>query len=333
LKKIVPYVLISLAIFTIIIVLPATLVSFFDDGKAIVKSEKEKKKISIDYENQIVVSVFRTQKNRVEEVPLEEYVTGVVATEMPANFELEALKAQALTARTNIILSKINGLNSKDSDVSDTTKDQVYKNKEELKTVWGKDFSWKYKKVSDAVEATKGEILTYNEKPITASFFSTSNGRTENSEEYWSTAMPYLRSVDSPWDLNSPKYQNRISVSVTDFEKKLNIKLPNSKNVGTIKKKTSGGRIAEFIISGKTFTGREIREKLGLKSTDFSMSRNGAEIVIDTKGYGHGVGMSQYGANGLASQGKKYLDIINHYYQGVQISKLDSMDAVAVLMK
>lgn len=332
-KKFIPYILISLVIFTVIIVLPATLVSVFNKEKINVKPKKEKVTIIKSKDKEIVVSVFRAQKNRVEEVSLEEYVTGVVATEMPADFELEALKAQALTARTNIILSKIKGLNAKDSDVSDTTKDQVYKNKEELKTVWGNDFVWKYKKVSEAVEATKGEILTYNDKPITASFFSTSNGRTENSEEYWSTAMPYLRSVDSTWDLNSPKYKTQISVSVTDFEKKLNIKLPNSKNVGTIKKKTSGGRIAEFIIAGKSFTGREIREKFGLKSTDFMMSRNGNDIVIETKGYGHGVGMSQYGANGLATEGKKYSDIINHYYQGVQISKLDKIAEIALLMK
>lgn len=328
-----PYVLISLAIFAVIIVLPATLVYVFNEEKPIVNTEKESKTTNIENDKEIIVSVFRTQKNRVEDVPLEEYVMGVVATEMPADFEIEALKAQALSARTNIILSKINGVNSIDGDVSDTTTDQVYKSTEELKTIWGKDFPWKIKKIKEAVEVTKGEILTFNEKPITASFFSTSNGRTENSEEYWSTALPYLRSVDSPWDLNSPKYQTQVSMNVSDFEKKLNIKLPNSKNVGTINKRTTGGRISEFVINGKKYTGREIREKLGLKSTDFSMTRNGNEIIIQTKGYGHGVGMSQYGANGLAIEGKKYSDIVHYYYQGVQISKMDSISEVALLKK
>ena len=332
-KKSIPYVLIAVTIFVSIIILPTILVSVFDKEKVDLKVDNNKKMADKVNDSEVLVSVFRTKSNKVDEVPLEEYVMGVVASEMPADFEIEALKAQALSARTNIVLSKINGIKSGKGEVSDSTSDQVYKSKEELKAIWGNDFTWKITKIQKAVKATNGQILTYNGSPITASFFSTSNGHTENSEEYWSTALPYLKSVESPWDLDSPKYQAQTSVSVSNFEKKLNVKLSSAINVGIVKKKTIGGRIAEIEISGKLFTGRKIREELGLRSTDFSFTRNGKEIIVHTKGYGHGVGMSQYGANGLATDGKKYSDIIFYYYQGVQITKIDSLAEVALIKK
>ncbi|MDF2536545.1 MAG: stage sporulation protein [Bacillales bacterium] len=332
-KKCVPYFLIAATIFISIIILPTILVSVFEKEKVDLKVDDNKKTVDKGNDSEVLVSVFRTKSNKIEEVPLEEYVMGVVSSEMPADFEIEALKAQALSARTNIVLSKLNGVKSGKGEVSDSTSDQVYKSEEELKVIWGNDFTWKNTKIKEAVEATNGQILTYNGNPITASFFSTSNGRTENSEEYWSTALPYLKSVESPWDLDSPKYQAQTAISVSNFEKKLNVKLSSATNVGIIKKKTIGGRIAEIEISGKLFTGRKIREELGLRSTDFSLTRNGKEIIVQTKGYGHGVGMSQYGANGLATDGKKYMDIISYYYQGVQISKIDSLAEVALIKK
>lgn len=269
------------------------------------------------------VAVFRTATNSVEKLQLEEYVEGVVASEMPAEFEEEALKAQALTARTYIVNHLLNSKNDQvpqNADVSDTVNHQVYKNKQELKMLWGNDYGWKMKKIKEAVEATKGEILTYNGKPINASFFSTSNGYTENAEEYWSNSVPYLKSVKSPWDADSPKFKGRKVIDVHEFQQKLNIHLETSNDVGTITKRTSGKKVAEVSIAGKTFTGREIREKLGLQSTDFTWERKGDNIIISTKGYGHGVGMSQYGANGMAKEGKNYEDIVLHYYQGISIS-------------
>lgn len=273
------------------------------------------------------VSVLRTGYNKVENLPLEEYVVGVVASEMPADFEEEALKAQALTARTYIVgeLTKNkNEMLPKGANVTDTIKHQVYKNKEELKKIWGKDYDWKIKRVTKAVKATEGEVLIHNNKPITAAFFSTSNGFTENSSDYWEDEVPYLKSVESPWDKKSPKFTDQKTIPISEFEKKLGVNLDNSKDVGTIISRTAGKRISKVNINGKEFSGREIREKLDLRSSDFSWVRKGDKIVISTKGYGHGVGMSQYGANGMAQEGKTYKDIVHHYYDSVEISNVSS---------
>ncbi|WP_334110123.1 stage II sporulation protein D, partial [Anoxybacillus sp.] len=159
----------------------------------------------------------------------------------------------------------------------------------------------------------------YNNEPIEAAFFSTSNGYTENSEAYWQNAFPYLTSVESPWDEQSPKFYEQVTFSVREFEQRLGVTLPKDGSVGKVIARTPGKRVALVDINGKQLTGREVREKLQLKSTDFTWTRQGHNIVITTKGYGHGVGMSQYGANFLAKQGKTYKDIVTYYYQGVRI--------------
>lgn len=272
----------------------------------------------------VQVSVFRTSKNEIEKLPLEQYVVGVVASEMPADFEHEALKAQSLTARTYIVrhlLAEKNISLPKGADVGDTQLHQVYKNDEDLKKIWGSDYNWKINKIRKAVYETKGQIIVYNNQPITAAYFSTSNGYTENSEYYWTNAIPYLKSVASPWDLQSPKYSDKKVLTVKEFEQKLGVKLNNSAKIGEIVSRTPGNRVAKVNISGKEFTGREIREKLELRSTDFTWERKGDQIIITTKGFGHGVGMSQYGANGMAKEGKTYKEIIQYYYKGVEITE------------
>ncbi len=263
----------------------------------------------------------------MEKLPLEEYVTGVVASEMPAEFAKEALKAQALTARTYIVKQMMSDEKIKlpeDAIVADTEFFQVYKSDEELKKMWGPDYSRKIKKIEEAVQETSGQILTYEGTPIDATFFSTSNGFTENSEAIWMNSLPYLKSVESPWDKNSPKFSGQKVLSIAEFESKLGVKLAGTGNIGEVKEFTAGKRVAKVDISGKEISGKDIREKLGLMSTDFTWERKGDKIVINTQGYGHGVGMSQYGANGMAEEGKKYQDIVQYYYQGVEITASDS---------
>jgi stage II sporulation protein D len=270
----------------------------------------------------VEVSVYRSKSGEVERLPIEHYVVGVVASEMPAEFEIEALKAQSLAARTYIVkqllsdqeFGLVNG-----ADISDTVSQQVYKNEQELKDLWGPDFQQKMEKIRKAVYETRGQIIVFENQPITAAYFSTSNGYTENAEDYWSNAFPYLKSVESPWDVDSPKFNGEKVIAVTDFEKQLGVKISGSQ-IGEIVEWTKGHRVAKVRIGGKEFSGREIREKLGLQSTDFTWEKKGTDIVIRTKGYGHGVGMSQYGANGMAKEGKTYEDIIRHYYQGAEIT-------------
>jgi stage II sporulation protein D len=323
--KIKPIVVLAAILFAVTLMIPSLLVLPFMEkttGKLGEELADTKVQVTTDTNQPAVeVAVYRVGQEKIEKLPLEEYIVGVVAAEMPADFELEALKAQALTARTYFayLMSGEKMGVPEGADVTDTENHQVYKNNEELKALWKADYQWKIDKIKEAVAATSGQILTYDGSPIYAAFFSTSNGYTENSEDYWSSPRPYLKSVESPWDVNTEKFNGQKIVSVAEFEKKLGVSLASGAQVGKIIEKTKGNRVGKVDINGKVLTGKEIREKLELKSSDFTWERKGDSIVINTKGYGHGVGMSQYGANGMAQAGKTYKDIVQHYYNGAQI--------------
>jgi stage II sporulation protein D len=339
-KKIKPLIVLVSFLFALVLIIPAVLVLPFADDKASGKLGENVTQVTEDADPTadaaVEVAVYRSTLGQIENVSLEDYLVGVVAAEMPADFEEEALKAQALTARTYIVKKLL----TKDkigvpdgAEVTDTQIHQVYYSDAQLRENWKKDYEWKKKKVQDAVRATSGMILTYNGEVIDASFHSTSNGYTENSEDYWSNELPYLRSVSSPWDTNSPKFSDQKVVSVAEFESKLGVKIGSSTTIGTIVDRTAGKRVAKVDFNGKVLTGKEIREKLELRSSDFSWERKGGNIVITTKGFGHGVGMSQYGANGMAAEGKNYQDIVKHYYQGIEISSAESMFATITAQK
>jgi stage II sporulation protein D len=330
-----PFIVLAAVLFAVTLVVPALLVIPFTEGtvsgklgEELKQDAKTEKTAETPQGPAIEVGVYRLAQKKIETVPLEDYIVGVVASEMPAEFEKEALKAQALAARTFIVEQMLNE-NKTDLPegalVYDTVVHQVYKNENELKQVWGPDYKWKIQKVREAVNETRGQILTFDGSPITASFFSTSNGFTENSEAIWPNSVPYLKSVESKWDLQSPKFNGREVFTVQEFEKKLGVKLPNDSTIGNVTERTAGQRVAKVEINGKVVSGKDIREKLGLKSTDFTWERKGDNIIINTEGYGHGVGMSQYGANGMASEGKNYKEIVSHYYQGVEIATSDQL--------
>lgn len=326
-----PFIVLTSILFVMVLMIPTLLVMPFTDkvsGKLAEELQNKQQVQTSVTESPIDVAVYRANKDVIENIPLEEYVVGVVASEMPAEFEEEALKAQALAARTFILRYLLAGEKigtPEGADVTDTVNHQVYKGYEELKVQWDEpgEYEANIKKITEAVKATAGQILTYNNEPITASFFSTSNGKTENSEEYWQNEYPYLRSVDSPWDIDTPKFLKQVSLSVADFQNKLGVQLGADGTVGKITARTTGNRVDTVEINGKQLTGREVREKLKLQSSDFSWERKGDNIVITTKGYGHGVGMSQYGANGMALEGKKHSDIVAHYYKGVEIGSAE----------
>ncbi|MFJ7977745.1 stage II sporulation protein D [Peribacillus sp. NPDC096379] len=321
-----PIITLFLTVAFVTLMIPALLVLPFskdkEGGKLSEAVEQPIENVDTTEVSGVDVAVYRSAEEEIQTIPLESYVVGVVATEMYADFELEALKAQSLAARTYIVdlllTDNVVGV-PKGADVTDTELHQVYRNDAELKKSWGSDYTWKIKKIKDAVNATKGQILTYDGKPITASFFSTSNGYTENSEDIWTSAYPYLKSVASPWDKSSPKFYNNETISVADFQKRLGVKLPAGNEIGTVKARTKGNRVSKVVIAGKELTGVEVRDSLGLKSTDFTWERKGKNIIITTRGFGHGVGMSQYGANGMAIEGKKSDEIVKYYYQGVTI--------------
>ncbi len=281
------------------------------------------------------VRVYLSDSGSVEKVPIETYVMGVLAGEMPIDFELEALKAQAIAARTYIVrrlASGDNELASRGADVGDTVRHQVYVSKKELAGRWsGEEKEANLAKLEQAVRETKGLVVTYKGEPIEAVFFSTSNGFTENSEEYWALALPYLRSVDSPWDKElSPRYEQQATFKVSRFYSAMGLsgKAASAKNPSMkVTARTDGNRIKSLSINGKTFTGREVRERLGLASSEFGWKIGKGSITFTTYGLGHGVGMSQWGANGLAKEGGSAADILLHYYTGTKVEQASKLPA------
>lgn len=264
--------------------------------------------------------IEKNNKNNIsikEENPLmESYIIGVVAAEMPASFEKEALKAQAVAART-YAYRQVGNSAFKPEDIG-----QAYITADEMKERWGNSFESNYKKISEAVAETKNEIMTYDGEPILAAFHSTSGGVTESSENVWEQKLSYLTSVDSHEDEKAPGFLSETRFSKEDFIKKFSgrgaVFSDNIQNDISITKRTAADYVAEMEIGKKIFKGTQIREILSLRSSNFTVSFNGDEIIFTTKGYGHGAGMSQYGANFMAASGDDYKKILSHYYYGVE---------------
>lgn len=275
--------------------------------------------IKFKYITNNTIRVKDEKTNKITTLPFEEYIKGVVAGEMPATFELEALKAQAVASRS-YAMYQMTATKDKDYDVTNTTQNQVYLTDEELKTNWKDEYNQKMNKIKTAIQETTGEYLTYNGQIVNAMFFSTSTGKTENSEEVFVSALPYLRSVDSKWDEESPAFTDTYTFDLKDFYTKLNLPYNEKLNI-EITEKTSTGRIKKLKINNQELNGRDIATKLSLRSNYFSITQNNNKVTINTKGFGHGVGMSQYGANGMAKEGYKYDQILKHYYQNTEIKK------------
>lgn len=271
--------------------------------------------VSEPIDNNIYVSVRRGD-GRVVSLELEDYVTGVVGAEMPALFSSEALKAQAVIARTYALKA-----NSMGRTLSDNESSQSYKDNGELVSMWGGNYSSYYSKIKDAVNSTNGVYLTYNGNYIEAVYHSTSNGRTEDSSNVWGNSFPYLVSVDSVYDNSNPSFSISKTFSYSDLSSKLGFSVDANTEFNVLGH-TSGGRVSDISVGGVNFSGVSFRSMLGLRSTDFDISKIDDGVVITTRGYGHGVGMSQYGANGMAKAGYSYRDILLHYYPGVVIEHL-----------
>ncbi|MDN5347039.1 MAG: stage sporulation protein [Clostridia bacterium] len=284
-----------------------------------------------------VVRLAVNQTGEIKLLPLEEYLVGVVAAEMPANFELEALKAQAVAART-YTLKKINTAKSKpdakhpQADVcTDAAHCQAWVPESALRRNWGLFNYLRYKgKIRQAVAATGGLVLTYRGELIEPVYHSTSNGRTESAEAVWGYNIPYLQSVPSPWDRDSPRYRNTLTFTLGQLEQKLGVELkalpaaaliPPRGEAMKVLEYTPTGRVKAVKIGSKTFTGPDLRRLLGLSSTDFTWQVEGDKITFISVGNGHGVGLSQYGANGMAKEGKNFVEILSHYYPGTRLEK------------
>lgn len=299
----------------IIILIPFTIVNFF--------KVDQKEEIKLNYGSNTIIRVKRMASGKIVGVPFEQYIVGVLAGEMPIYFNLEALKAQAVAARS-YALKRMEYNKDNDFDVVDSILNQVYLDDGYLKDAWGDDYVDNINKLREAVNATSMEYLDYNGDVIDALFFSTSNGYTETSSLVFNIDLPYLQSVSSSWDeKTSSAFKSTTSMSLRDFYSKLNIDYSDYFDV-KILEKSSTNRIIKLSINGKEFLGRDLYNILGLKSTDFSLKKDGDKVIINTIGYGHGVGMSQYGAEGMAEEGYSYIDILKHYYVGTNIKKIEN---------
>ncbi len=289
------------------------------------------------------IEVWIEEEEKTVKVDFEEYVARVVASEMPSSFEEEALKAQSVAART-FAMAKIEKYDAKKPEshpkapICNTTHCQVYKTEEELieshPKGWADD-GWK--KVQKACKATEGELLYYDgELVMQPLFFSSSGGQTENSEDVFVSAVPYLISVSSPYESEATHQNEETSFTIKEFKSKIKKAFPDE-NFGDISSsnikilsRTAGGRVEKMQIGDATLKGTEVRNALGLSSTLFSISfKEGSgwngnsdsqkQIVFVSNGSGHGVGMSQYGADGMAKEGYNYKEILKHYYSGTEI--------------
>ena len=282
---------------------------------------KEPEEVKFKYMSNMTIRIKRNSTGNIDVVPIEEYIVGVVSGEVPISFEMDALKAQAVAARS-YVLKQLEYNKNKDYDVVDTVMNQVYLDSDQLKNRWGNDYESNLNKAKAAVLETKGEYLDCNGSVVEALFFSTSTGYTENSGEVFPTQQPYLKSVASMWDADvSPVFNDYFHFSLADFYRLLGVEYRNNVYVEVIST-TSTGRIKQIKINNKVFSGNQVQYLLGLRSTFFTITQNGNSVDINTKGFGHGVGMSQYGAEGMALNGYKYDEILKYYYQGVEIKKI-----------
>jgi len=260
----------------------------------------------------------------VEEGDMDTYLVGVVLAEMPASFEPEALKAQSVVARTYAQKAYITGGKHGDGSVCTASACcQAYIDEADYLAKGGKKEN--VEKIRSAVFATAGEILTYNGQIIEATYFSCSGGSTEDAAAVWGTDFPYLQAVDSPGEEHASHYEDTVTFTPSEVSEALGVRLtgPPAVWIGAVTR-TDGGGVETIEIGGTEFSGTEIRTLLGLRSASFDIYTSLEEITVTTRGHGHRVGMSQYGADAMAVTGSTYRQILAHYYQGTELMTLSN---------
>ncbi len=326
----------TLIIFVMLIALP---IIFLGEDKGInnifkLNNSDMVKNSSLIFPANGKVKLYRKSENKVVDIDLEEYIMGVVASEVPASFNEEALKAQAVAARTFYMNRRNNPCkDSKNNgaEVCDTTNCQVYMSKEERMASWSKsEAQSNWDKIQKAVLDTKGQVLTYDDEVLEyPQYFAISSGRTEDAKDVLSIDVPYLKSEESKGEEIAPKFKTTIKVPINEFVDKINKKYTNSNinrsnitSLVKIESYTEAGSVKEIKIGNNTIKGTEFRELFNLNSTNFKVSFDKDIVTINCTGYGHDLGMSQWGANVMGKNGSTYEDILKHYYNGVKIQEI-----------
>lgn len=312
-----------------IIIIPSLISILAED---IVKEVEEEEQMQVWQGPAIKLMLI--EEKEIVEIPLEEYLIGVVAAEMPAAFELEALKAQAVAART-YALRKMGMENQLYPDAhicDDPNHCQAWLSDEDMMKRWGATGYVTYKrKIQQAITETQGLIITHNNKLIDPVYHSTCGSSTENSEAVWNIPLPYLRSVPCRWGQESPRYQEKKTLTWDQINQLLEANIGiratftggnYSHNSIAVVSKTATGRAAQLKIGNETIPATKVRSALGLNSTNMTINTTNTGVTFTTTGFGHGVGMCQYGANGQAKEGKSFQEILTYYYTDVQIQRM-----------
>lgn len=273
------------------------------------------------------VTLYRHESGRLETLPLTDYLWGVLAGEMPASYPAEALKAQVVASysylkhRMETVAAHPATDFGHEGDVCDDPDHcKAYLSPAEAALKWGEDWLESAEPaLRAAVEAVEGRVLTYEGKAANTVFHAVSGGRTEAAADVWGAEVPYLRSVDSHWDVEAAGFGSTVTVPLTEFCEKVGSATRDSVSPGAVTL-TEGGSVAKMVLGDRTFTGRELRSLFGLRSTRFTLTLTDEEAVFSVRGYGHQVGMSQYGASVLASEGYGYDEILEYYYPGTTLA-------------
>lgn len=326
-KRLLIYMIIVIILFFLI---PIIFTTKFEEIKEVIAEDNENKGIvdgKYDYGKYKEIKLLHTDTGKVESVELDEYLYNVVSAEMPVNYELEALKAQATVARTYTLYKIINGSKHKNADICDDSGCcQAWISKENRYKAWKTDVDNKWNKIKEAVNSTKGKIITYDGKVINAFFHSNSGGATERPLYVWGgNGYPYLQSVETSGEDSYKQYSSELSIKKDEFIKKMKKEYDDFKinfdeeDCIKIKSYTEGNRVKQIKIGNKTLSGVEVRTIFSLRSANFSVEIGKNSIKFKVIGYGHGVGMSQTGSNTLAKEGKDYIEIIKYYYTDVEV--------------
>jgi stage II sporulation protein D len=295
--------------------------------------ETEIEKTNYNYNQYGTISLLHKKTGEIEQVNLDDYLCNVVSAEMPASYEKEALKAQAIVARTYTIYKILNKKHENADICDDSTCCQAWISKEDRLSKWEesqRESNWN--KICECVKETQGKIVTYENKPIDAFFHSNSGGITELPVNVWGgTGYPYLQSVETSGEEAYTQYSSEVTLTKDQLLNKLKekyeditIDFSNSDDI-KIMEYTEGTRVKTIKFGNHELSGVETRTLLGLKSTNFEVKIDGDNIKFAVKGYGHGVGMSQTGADSMAKQGSNAEDIIKHFYTGVEISEVNNL--------
>lgn len=274
-----------------------------------------------------IFTVLDITSGKIMEMPMKDYLVGAVMAEMPAAYEPEALKAQAVAAYTYALRREKLESEAPTAELmgalisNDSTKFQAFFTPEQGKAFYGTAYEEYRSKIEAAVDAVYPEALFYEDEPIAAAFHSISCGKTEDSSEVWEAAFPYLVSVDSEWDEDAPTFYSENKFTADEIKAAFPDSDFGESSTISVDSLTSGGYAKRVTVGDKTYSGQEVRTALGLRSSSFAVSYSSADKVytFSVKGSGHGVGMSQYGANCLAKEGKTYREILEHYYTKAEL--------------